>query len=109
MALLEKRLQNEKQRREISENEVARLQLEKEDLSVELEDTRDQLRESQMNLYYVEDDYEEELHFQQRDDDNDSAGLCGMTDQAGTVESKTRYSPTDSDLNRCPLWFTWAK
>ena len=103
VALLEKRLQNEKRKREISENEVARLQLEKEDLSVELEDTRDQLRESQMNLYYVEDDYEEELYFQQRDDDFDSAGLCGMTDQAGTAESKTRYSPTDSDTTaaRC--------
>ena len=103
MALPEKQLQNEKRRREISENEVVRLQLEKEGLSVELEDKKDQLRESQMNLYYVENDYEEELYFGQRDDDNDSAGLCGMTDQAETAESKTQYPPTDSDTTaaRC--------
>ena len=103
VAILEKKLQDEKRKREISENEVARLQLEKEDLCLELEDTRDELRESQMNLYYAEDDYEEELCFEQRDDENDSAGLCGITDQAGTAERKTRYSPTDSDITaaRC--------
>ena len=101
MALLEKQLQDEKRRREISENEVAKLQLEKEDLHAELEDTRDQLRESQLNLYYDEDDYEEELRFEKGAGDSDSTD--GMTDQATAAKRKNRYSPTDNDVTaaRC--------
>jgi len=104
VSLLEKQLQDEKRRREKSENEVAKLQLEKEDLHVELEDVRDQLRESQMNLYYEEDDYEEELCFEQGGDDNDSRGFCRMTDEMATAERKTQYPLTaDSEITaaRC--------
>lgn len=101
VALLEKQLQDEKRRREVSENEVAKLQLEKEDLHAELEDTRDQLRESQMNLYYDEDDYEEELCFEKGANDSDSTD--GLTDQAIAAKRKTRHSPTDNDVTaaRC--------
>lgn len=103
VAILEKQLQDEKRRREISENEVAKLQLEKEDLYVELEDTREQLMGSELNLYYEEDDYDKELCFEQGGDDNDAAGFCGTFDQMVTAETKTRFSPTDSEITaeRC--------
>ena len=85
VALLERKLQDEKHRRKISENEVATLQSQKEELFEELEDTREQLRMSHLNLYY-EDDFEEELFFEDEE-------TC---EQTGATEKKIRFSPVDS-------------
>lgn len=95
VALLERQLQDEQQKRQIFENEVAKLQVEKENLYDELEDTRDQLRLSHLNLYCEDDDYEEELYFDQGDDADKFAELNDAT--AAFVGGKTRFSPTDMD------------
>ena len=94
VALLEKQLQEEHQKRLISENEVAKLQMEKENLNEELEDTRDQLRLSHLNLYCEDDDYEEELYFDQADDAGDFTEPHNKTSVA---EGKMRFLPADSD------------
>ena len=94
VALLEKQLQEEQQKRLISENEVAKLQMEKENLNEELEDTRDQLRLSHLNLYCEDDDYEEELYFVQADDVSDFTEPHNKTP---VLEGKMRFSPADSD------------
>lgn len=94
VALLEKQLQEEHQKRLISENEVAKLQMEKENLNEELEDTRDQLRLSHLNLYCEDDDYEEELYFDQADDAGDFTEPHNKT---SVLEGKMRFSPVDSD------------
>ena len=95
VALLEKQLQEEQQKRLISQNEVARLQMEKENLNEELEDTRDQLRLSHLNLYCEDDYYEEELYFDQADDAGDFTEPHSKT---AALEGKMRFSaPTDSD------------
>ena len=94
VALLEKQLQEEQQKRLISENEVAKLQMEKENLNEELEDTRDQLRLSHLNLYCEDDDYEEELYFVQADVASDSTEPHNKT---AVLEGKMRFSPADSD------------
>ena len=104
VAILEKQLQDEKRRRENSEHEVAQLQLEKEGLYLKLEDTRDQLRESQLNLFYEGDDYEEELCFEQGGNDNESTGFCGAPNQlAVPLERKHQFPSTDSEITaaRC--------
>ena len=93
VALLEKQLQEEQQKRLISENEVAKLQMEKENLNEELEDTRDQLRLSHLNLYCEDDDYEEELFFDQADEAGDFIEPHNKT----ALEGKMRFSPTESD------------
>ncbi|XP_078370109.1 uncharacterized protein LOC144653865 [Oculina patagonica] len=97
VALLEQKLQDEQRKRQISENEVARLQVEKENLFEELEDTRDQMRLSHLNLYCEDDDYEEELYFDQEDDGDDFTEPPNVNDNTATVEGKTRFSPTDID------------
>ena len=94
VALLQKQLQEEQQKRLISENEVAKLQMEKENLNEELEDTRDQLRLSHLNLYCEDDDYEEELYFVQADDASDFTEPHNKT---AVLEGKMRFSPADSD------------
>ena len=94
VALLQKQLQEEHQKRLMSENEVAKLQIEKENLNEELEDTRDQLRLSHLNLYCQDDDYEDELYFDQADDPGDFTEPCNKT---ATLEGKMRVSPTHSD------------
>ena len=94
VALLQKQLQEEQQKRLISENEVAKLQVEKENLNEELEDTRDQLRLSHLNLYCEDDDYEEELYFVQADDASDFTEPHNKT---AVLEGKMRFSPADSD------------
>ncbi|XP_068702768.1 paramyosin-like [Montipora foliosa] len=102
VALLEKQLQAEKRRREVSEHEVAKLQSEREELCAELEETRDQLRESQLNLFYEDDDYEEELCLKHGDDGGDpSAGFSGK--KKVTVESEARYLSANSEMSaaRC--------
>ena len=93
VALLEKQLQEEQQKRLISENEVAKLQMEKENLNEELEDTRDQLRLSHLNLYCEDDDYEEELFFDQANEAGDFIEPHNKT----ALEGKMRFSPTESD------------
>lgn len=95
VALLEKRLQEEKRRRAVSENEVAKLQLEREGLCAELEETRDQLRQSQINLFYEDDESEEESSVNQGDP---NTALSFMADQEVTAERKTRYLTVKSDL-----------
>lgn len=94
VALLEKQLQDEQQKRLISENEVAKLQMEKENLNEELEDTRDQLTLSHLNLYCEDDDYEEEFYFDQAEDAGD---FTEPHDKTAALEGKMRFSPTDSD------------
>jgi len=94
VALLEKQLQVEQQKRLISENEVAKLQMEKENLNEELEDTRDQLRLSHLNLYCEDDDYEDELYFDQADDDGD---FIEPHNKTAALEGKMRFSPTDGN------------
>lgn len=93
VALLEKQLQDEQQKRLISENEVAKLQMEKENLNEELEDTRDQLTLSHLNLYCEDDDYEEEFYFDQAEDAGD---FTEPHDKTAALEGKMRFSPTDS-------------
>lgn len=96
VALLEKQLQEEQQKRLISEKEVAKLQMEKEDLNEELEDTRDQLRLSHLNLYCEDDDYEEEFFFDQADEAADFTEPHNKTAELeGTC--KMRFSPTEGD------------
>ena len=92
VALLEQQLQDEQRKRQISENEVAKLQVEKEYLYEELEDTQNQL--SHLNLYCEDDDYEEELCFDQA---NDTGDFTEMNDKTAAVEENTRFSPTDID------------
>jgi len=94
VALLEKQLQVEQQKRLNSENEVAKLQIEKENLNEELEDTRDQLRLSHLNLYCEDDDYEDELYFDQADDDGD---FIEPHNKTAALEGKMRFSPTDGN------------
>lgn len=95
VALLERQLQDEQQKRQIFENEVTKLQVEKENLYDELEDTRDQLRLSHLNLYCEDDDYEEELCFDEADDADKFAEMNDPT--AADIGDKTRFSPTDMD------------
>ena len=97
MALLEKQLQDEQQKRQMSENEVAKLQEEKENLYEVLEDTQDQLRLSHLNLYCDDDDYEEELYFEQGENVNDFSEARDVNDETTTMESmerKIRFTPT---------------
>ena len=97
VALLEKQLQDEQQKRQMSENEVAKLQEEKENLYEVLEDTQDQLRLSHLNLYCDDDDYEEELYFEQGENVNDFSEARDVNDETTTLESmerKIRFTPT---------------
>ena len=94
VVLLEKQLQEEHKKRLISENEVAKLQMEKENLNEELADTRDQLRLSHLNLYCEDDDYEEELYFDQADDAGDFTEPHNKT---SVLEEEMRFSPAQSD------------
>ena len=100
LAVLQKQLQDEKRRRDISEHEVAKLQLEKEDLCIELEDTREQLRESQLNLFFEDDDEEPELCFDQSADENESLGSYGAETKDGAVliDRRRQCSPSDNAM-----------
>lgn len=89
VALLEKRLRDEQRKRQISENEVAKLQVEKENLFEELEDTRDQLhvRLSQLNLFCADDDcYEGELHFEQSENVDDFSEARKVNYETSSME-----------------------
>ena len=90
VTLLQKQLQEEHQKRLMSENEVAKLQMEKENLNEELEDTRDQLRLS----HYEDDDYDDELYFDEADDAGELTEPHNIT---ATLEGKMKFSPTDGD------------
>ena len=100
LAVLQKQLQDEKRRRDISEREVAKLQIEKEDLCIELEDTREQLRESQLNLFFEDDDEEPELCFDQSADENESLGSYGAETKDGAVliDRRRQCSPSDNAM-----------
>lgn len=100
VAVLQKQLQDEKRRRDISEREVAKLQIEKEDLCIELEDTREQLRESQLNLFFEDDDEEPELCFDQSADENESLGSYGAETKDGAVliDRRRQCSPSDNAM-----------
>lgn len=92
VALLEKRLRDEQRKRQISENEVAKLQVEKENLFEELEDTRDQLhiRLSHLNLYCADDDcYEGESYFEQSENVNDFSEVRKVNCEIRSVERPT--------------------
>lgn len=99
VAVLQKQLQDEKRRRDISEHEVAKLQMEKEDLCAELEDTREQLRESQLNLFFEDDNEEPELCFDQSADEIESLGFYGA-ETNGTVlmDRRRQCSPSDNAM-----------
>ena len=98
LAVLQKQLQDEKRRRDISEREVAKLQIEKEDLCIELEDTREQLRESQLNLFFEDDNEEPELCFDQSADENESLGFYGAEtkDDSVLIDRRRQCSPSDN-------------
>ena len=100
VAVLQKQLQDEKRRRDISEREVAKLQIEKEDLCIELEDTREQLRESQLNLFFEDDNEEPELCFDQSADENESLGSYGAETKDGAVliDRRRQCSPSDNAM-----------
>lgn len=98
VTVLQKQLQDEKRRRDISEREVAKLQIEKEDLCIELEDTREQLRESQLNLFFEDDNEEPELCFDQSADENESLGFYGAEtkDDSVLIDRRRQCSPSDN-------------